>query len=1066
MPPTSTTHQGQTSARRRGVRDVAGTTLHAASAAATARYYTQYLTAAPGEMPGVWTGRQAAGLGLCRRGRPRTRCRRCWRAVTRSRGHRSATRSSTGSLANGTVVRAVAGFDATFSAPKSLSVWWALTGDDRLLAAHDIAVAAALAHLERYGSTTRIRANGRRLHPDSQGLTVATFRQTTSRADDPQIHTHAVISAKVQTADGRWLALDARYLKRHQRMLGGLYQSVLRDELTHRYGVAWEPIVNGQAEIAGAPAELLAEFSKRAAQVDRGARRPRWPSSATREGRDPTRWERAALDPRGGGRHPQPQDRPRCRRICGHGGRPKPPTLGWTADRRRRRQSTVRAPAATHRPSRATLSIARSSSAVDGRVDVDAGRCPAGDVRRRHGRRRSCRGSSGRPRWSGSAIRSSTGAWNSTRPTPRPARRTSDGRSVWLEPTAAAVHQRPASSPRRSTCSPGRWTPTPTPPAPSATVDVDRPRRAAGRRRRRGRRPRPARAGGRAGRRRQDDACCSAAVDDLERAATEPVFGCRADREGGPCPRTRDRDAVPTPSPSCSTNGHAPTGHPARPYRLAGRHHGDRRRGRDARHRRPRPTRHPRRPAALAARRWSATRTNSKPSAAAACSTSCAPPAAARARHASTASTNPGKPPRPSSCDTATRPPSTPTRPTAASCPARFDEHLDRIARRWLAAAAAGRHDRRHHDDQRPRRRHQPRHPDRTHRRRPTRPGTSVGHRRRRARPRRRRRRHPPQRPPAHHRPTAKPVRNRERWTVRPSTPTARSPCPASADTARSGCQPSTSASTSGSATPPPSTATSPTPSTVGVELVTAATTRRGLYVGATRGRDENLILVVTEHPDLAEARDVLEGVLASDRADTPAVTQRRQLARQAAPTPQPTRPGPVGGAGLVHRAASRHRPRPRPRRRRRGRRAPQATPARGTSRRRQRRAGRRRTRLPALPERGRRRRPRPCTPPGSAMVGRTGPPRQRDPAPPHRTPHPRDADTELTRATATLEQAQAAAAPHAERHAAARRHVEQLRGDLGHHDLFARMNDHTGTVLVPPPPPRRPHRLAPMGSR
>ena len=53
------------------------------------------------------------------------------------------------------VVRAVSGLDATFSAPKSLSVWWALTGDPRLLAAHDIAVTAALAHLERFGATTR-----------------------------------------------------------------------------------------------------------------------------------------------------------------------------------------------------------------------------------------------------------------------------------------------------------------------------------------------------------------------------------------------------------------------------------------------------------------------------------------------------------------------------------------------------------------------------------------------------------------------------------------------------------------------------------------------------------------------------------------------------------------------------------------------------------------------------------------------------------------------------------------------------------------------------------------------
>ena len=102
------------------------------------------------------------------------------------------------------------------------------------------------------------------------------------------------ISAKVQTGDGRWLALDARYLKRHQRMLGGLYQSVLRAELTHRYGVAWEPIVNGQAEIVGLPGELLEVFSKRAAQVD-AALAVKVGEFRRREGRDPTTWERAAL---------------------------------------------------------------------------------------------------------------------------------------------------------------------------------------------------------------------------------------------------------------------------------------------------------------------------------------------------------------------------------------------------------------------------------------------------------------------------------------------------------------------------------------------------------------------------------------------------------------------------------------------------------------------------------------------------------------------------------------------------------------------------------------------------
>ena len=91
-------------------------------------------------------------------------------------------------------------------------MWWGLTGDPGLLEAHDVAVRAVLEHLERYGATTRVRVNGGRQHPDTQGLTMAAFRQATSREDDPQIHTHVVISAKVPTPEGQWMALYARYL--------------------------------------------------------------------------------------------------------------------------------------------------------------------------------------------------------------------------------------------------------------------------------------------------------------------------------------------------------------------------------------------------------------------------------------------------------------------------------------------------------------------------------------------------------------------------------------------------------------------------------------------------------------------------------------------------------------------------------------------------------------------------------------------------------------------------------------------------------------------------------------
>ncbi len=78
-------------------------------------------------------------------------------------------------------------------------------------------------------------------------------------------------------------------------MLGGLYQSVLRSELTARFGVAWGPVVNGQAEIAGVPAELLERFSKRSKVIDR-AMAVKVAEFRQREGRDPSDYEHSALE--------------------------------------------------------------------------------------------------------------------------------------------------------------------------------------------------------------------------------------------------------------------------------------------------------------------------------------------------------------------------------------------------------------------------------------------------------------------------------------------------------------------------------------------------------------------------------------------------------------------------------------------------------------------------------------------------------------------------------------------------------------------------------------------------
>jgi conjugative relaxase-like TrwC/TraI family protein len=165
----------------------------------------------------------------------------------------------------------VRGYDATFSAPKSVSLLWAL-GDVRVqkevLEAHDGAVDAALGWIESHAHT-RVRRNGHVVCVDAEGLVVGVFRQHTSRRLDPQLHTHAVIANRVKAPDGRWLALDARTIKIDQRTISAVYHANLRSELTGRLGVEWRQPENGIAELDGIPDHVLAEFSQRSRDVDR-----------------------------------------------------------------------------------------------------------------------------------------------------------------------------------------------------------------------------------------------------------------------------------------------------------------------------------------------------------------------------------------------------------------------------------------------------------------------------------------------------------------------------------------------------------------------------------------------------------------------------------------------------------------------------------------------------------------------------------------------------------------------------------------------------------------------------
>lgn len=191
----------------------------------------------------------------------------------------------------------VRGFDVTASAPKSVSVLFAL-GDDwvrrEVLAAHDLAVAAMAGWIEAHAHT-RFRIAGEVAVVDADGIVAATFRQHTSRALDPQLHTHLVIANRVRSPDGRWLALDARTIKRDQRTLSVLYHAGLRAELTRRLGVRWEHPVNGIAEIVDVADEVMAEFCSRSVDVeDRVA--VKLDRFADTVGREPTPRERWRIE--------------------------------------------------------------------------------------------------------------------------------------------------------------------------------------------------------------------------------------------------------------------------------------------------------------------------------------------------------------------------------------------------------------------------------------------------------------------------------------------------------------------------------------------------------------------------------------------------------------------------------------------------------------------------------------------------------------------------------------------------------------------------------------------------
>lgn len=162
----------------------------------------------------------------------------------------------------------VPGFDLTFSAPKSVSVTWALGGHPvaaEVKAAHAAAVDAGLGYLQQNACFTRRGAGGHQFLKGN-GFLAAGYTHRSSRAGDPQLHTHVLV-ANATFAEGRWTRLHHPSIYEHAKTASYIYEAQLRHELTERLGVRWGEVKNGLAEIEGFDPDHLRAFSTRRQEI-------------------------------------------------------------------------------------------------------------------------------------------------------------------------------------------------------------------------------------------------------------------------------------------------------------------------------------------------------------------------------------------------------------------------------------------------------------------------------------------------------------------------------------------------------------------------------------------------------------------------------------------------------------------------------------------------------------------------------------------------------------------------------------------------------------------------------
>lgn len=167
------------------------------------------------------------------------------------------------------------GFDMTFSAPKSVSVLVGLGVAPELEKFHDKAVKYAIQQIEKEFAEARVSRNGTVYFEKSNNLVIAAFRQPSSRANDPALHTHCVtMNMTYHEGKFRSLASDSsrnhgviEQIQNNAHYCGLIYRLHLANQLKEA-GFEIRLAGDGLFEIEGMPEEVLKEFSRRREEIE------------------------------------------------------------------------------------------------------------------------------------------------------------------------------------------------------------------------------------------------------------------------------------------------------------------------------------------------------------------------------------------------------------------------------------------------------------------------------------------------------------------------------------------------------------------------------------------------------------------------------------------------------------------------------------------------------------------------------------------------------------------------------------------------------------------------------